>query len=140
MGVAVFVAMVATVTMLTVGMMRMGMRMGMVSMLCTLCTLCTLHTLRLFEFGLLEQLLHSLHSTMNTSKITRLAVRTLLLERFERADWIFAYLAITKHKQNDSALKLQIQITRHRILALRITCPMAIALRSMPIPQPTLQR
>ena len=126
MGVAVFVAMVATVTMLTVGMIRMGMA----SMLCTLCTL---HTLRLFEFGLLEQLLHSLHSTMNTSKITRLAVRTLLLERFERADWIFAYLAITKHKQNDSALKLQIQITRHRILALRITCPMAIALRSMPI-------
>ena len=140
MGVAVFVAMVATVTMLTVGMMRMGMRMGMVSMLCTLCTLHTLHTLRLFEFGLLEQLLHSLHSTMNTSKITRLAVRTLLLERFERADWIFAYLAITKHKQNDSALKLQIQITRHRILALRITCPMAIALRSMPIRSPTLQR
>lgn len=137
MGVAVFVAMVATVTMLTVGMMRMRMRMGMVSMLCTLCML---HTLRLFEFGLLEQLLHSLHSTMNTSKITRLAVRTLLLERFERADWIFAYLAITKHKQNDSALKLQIQITRHRILALRITCPMAIALRSMPIRSPTLQR
>ena len=134
MGVAVFVAMVATVTMLTVGMMRMGMGMGMASMLCTL------HTLRLFEFGLLEQLLHSLHSTMNTSKITRLAVRTLLLERFERADWIFAYLAITKHKQNDSALKLQIQITRHRILALRITCPMAIALRSMPIRSPTLQR
>lgn len=137
MGVAVFVAMVATVTMLTVGMMRMGMGMGMASMLCTLHTL---HTLRLFEFGLLEQLLHSLHSTMNTSKITRLAVRTLLLERFERADWIFAYLAITKHKQNDSALKLQIQITRHRILALRITCPMAIALRSMPIRSPTLQR
>lgn len=137
MGVAVFVAMVATVTMLTVGMIRMRMRMGMASMLCTLCTL---HTLRLFEFGLLEQLLHSLHSTMNTSKITRLAVRTLLLERFERADWIFAYLAITKHKQNDSALKLQIQITRHRILALRITCPMAIALRSMPIRSPTLQR
>lgn len=130
MGVAVFVAMVATVTMLTVGMMRMRMRMGMVSMLCTLCML---HTLRLFEFGLLEQLLHSLHSTMNTSKETRLAIRTLLLERFERTNWIFAYLAITKHKQNDSALKLQIQITRHRILALRITCPMAIALRSMPI-------
>lgn len=139
MGVAVFVAMVATVTMLTVGMMRMGMRMGM-RMASMLCMLCMLHTLRLFEFGLLEKLLHSLHSTMNTSKITRLAVRTLLLERFERADWIFAYLAITKHKQNDSALKLQIQITRHRILALRITCPMAIALRSMPIRSPTLQR
>ena len=139
MGVAVFVAMVATVTMLTVGMMRMGMGMGM-GMASMLCMLHTLHTLRLFEFGLLEKLLHSLHSTMNTSKITRLAVRTLLLERFERADWIFAYLAITKHKQNDSALKLQIQITRHRILALRITCPMAIALRSMQIRSPTLQR
>lgn len=140
MGVAVFVAMVATVTMLTVGMMRMRMGMRMASMLCMLHTLHMLHTLRLFEFGLLEKLLHSFHSTMNTSKITRLAVRTLLLERFERADWIFAYLAITKHKQNDSALKLQIQITRHRILALRITCPMTIALRSMPIRSPTLQR
>lgn len=105
-----------------------------------LCTLSTLSTLCLFEFGLLEQLLHSLHSTINTAKETRLAVRTLLLERFERTNWIFAYLAITKRKQNNSALKLQIQITRHSILTLRITCSMAITLPSMPIPSPTLQR
>lgn len=137
MGVAVLVAVAATVTMLAVGMIRMGMRMGKADMLCTLCTLCTL---RLFEFGLLEQLLHSLHSTRNTTRETRLAVRTLLLERFERADRVFAYLAITKHEQNYSALKLQIQITRHSILTLWITCPMAVALRSISIPSPTLQR
>lgn len=49
--VAVFVAVLAMVTMLAVGVMGMRMRMGMGSMFSTPSML---STLRLFEFGLLE--------------------------------------------------------------------------------------